>query len=350
MKTLKRLLKIAPVLLCAYAGSAQALVINFTPAPGMDPLALAGFQAAAARWTNVLHDNVQVNLNIGFLELEAGVLGSTGSTQELFSYDDYRNALAKDAWSGNDKTAVSNLSTASCLNVIMNGTGTNPSGIGSATPFLDDNCDANNNSIRMTRANARAVGLSDARDDVSDGEINFSSLFDWDFDPANGVDGKAYDFIGVAAHEIGHALGFISGVDILDYNRDGDYADSEFSYIAPGDLYRCSSHSKKKAADLDWSADTRTKFFSLDKCQTTLATFSTGSVYGDGQQASHWEDNLNLGLLDPTAGRGEKLGLSPLDLQYFDVIGWNVNAVPEPGALALFMLGVAGLVGVRRKR
>ncbi|RSZ58020.1 PEP-CTERM sorting domain-containing protein [Massilia atriviolacea] len=348
MKNLKRLLKIAPVLLCAYAGSAQALVINFTSAPGMDPLALAGFQAAAARWTNVLQDNVQVNLNIGFMELEPGVLGSTASTRELFSYDDYRNALAKDAWSGNDKQAVANLSTSSCLNVIMNGTGTNPSGIGSATPFLDDNCDANNSSIFMTRANARAVGLADAKDDVSDGEINFSSLFDWDFDPDNGVDGKAYDFIGVAAHEIGHALGFISGVDILDYNRDGDYADAEFTFIAPGDLYRCSSHSAKKAADLDWSADTRTKYFSLDKCQTTLATFSTGSVYGDGQQASHWQDDMNLGLLDPTAGFGEKLTLSALDKQYFDVIGWNV--VPEPGAVGLFLLGLAGLAGARRKR
>ncbi|HEX9172741.1 MAG TPA: NF038122 family metalloprotease [Telluria sp.] len=347
MKNLKKLIKFAPLLVCAYASSAQALVINFAYAPDMDARALAGFQAAANRWSSVLHDDVSVNLNIGFSQLGAGILGSTGSTRGTIAYDDFRNALAADAWGATDQAAVAGLSQSSCLNVLMNGTNVNPNGAGSGTPFLDNNCNANNRTIRMTWANARAVGLTAAHDSVIDGSVSFSSAFTWDFDPTNGVNSDAFDFIGVATHEIGHALGFVSGVDTLDGNRSGNFSDAAFTYIAPADLFRCSAQSKDAGADLDFSADKRSKFFSLDNCDTTLATFSTGRAFGDGQQASHWQDNLHLGILDPTAGRGEILNISDLDIQLFDAIGWN--AVPEPGSIALFMLGLAGLFGLRRR-
>jgi hypothetical protein len=347
MKNLKKFFKIAPLLVFAYASSAQAMVINFAHAADMDVRALAGFQAAANRWTSVLHDDVSVNLNIGFSALGAGILGSTGSTRGLISYDGYRDALAADAWGQTDTTAVSHLSQASCLNVMMNGTNVNPNGIGSGTPFLDNNCNANNSTIRLTWANARALGLTDAHDSTVDGSVSFSSAFTWDFDPTDGVGSTAFDFIGVATHEIGHALGFVSGVDTLDLNRSGNIPDWAFTYIAPADLFRCSAESKAAGADLDFSADKRTKFFSLDNCDTTLADFSTGRTFGDGQQASHWKDNMHFGILDPTAARGEIMTITDLDLQLYDAIGWNT--VPEPGTIALFMLGLAGLVGMRRR-
>jgi hypothetical protein len=93
--------------------------------------------------------------------------------------------------------------------------------------------------------------------------------------------------------------------------------------------------------------DKRTKSFSLDNCDTTLATFSTGRNFGDGQQASHWKDNMHFGILDPTAARGELLAITDLDIQLYDATGWH--AVPEPGTIARFMLGLAGLFGRRRR-
>ncbi len=348
MKTLKKLLKIVPLLAAAYGTSAQALEVKFNYDPNMDARALAGFQAAADRWSAVLHDKVTVNLNIGFSLLDPGVLGSTGSTRGTVTYDEFRDALAADAWGKTDRAAVAGLNKNSCLNVLMNGTGVNPNGVGSATPFLDNNCNANNSTIRLTTANARALNLLDANNPLVDGSVSFSTAFQWDFDPSDGITTGYFDFIGVAAHEIGHALGFISGVDILDLNRSGNFSDAAFTYIAPTDLFRCSELSKAKGADLDWSADNRTKYFSLDNCNTALATFSEGRTFGDGQQASHWKDNMHYGLLDPTAARGELLDISKLDLQMFDAIGWNV--IPEPASVALFGFGAAGLAAARRRR
>jgi hypothetical protein len=348
MKTLKNLLKIVPLLACAYAGSAQALTINFTYDPALDPRALAGFQAAANNWQNLLTDNVQVNLNIGFSQLAAGVLGSTGSTRVGTTYSNFRLAMQLDAKSGTDKMAVAGLPKGSCFSALMNGTNNNPNGAGSTATFLDNDCDLNNSSIYMTLANARALGIYSAKNTQSDGAVSFSSSFAWDFNPNDGITAGAFDFIGVATHEIGHALGFVSGVDYLDqlYN-DPRYSDASYNVVAPTDMFRCSPESKAAGADIDWAADTREKFFSLDNCNTTLATFSNGRNIGDGQQASHWKDNRGIGILDPTAARGELLAISKMDLMMFDAIGWDV---PEPASIALFSLGAFALAGSRRRK
>lgn len=349
MANLKNLLKIIPLLACAYAGSAQALVISYSYDPAkMNEQALAGFNAAAQRWSSVLKDDVQVNLNIGFSTLGQNILGSANSSMYGTSYSEYRNALIKDARGATDGAAVAGLPTGPCLKVMINGMTNNPNGANSATPFVDEECGANNESIFMTLANARAAGLYAARDNVTDGRVAFSSDFNWDFDPSNGIDANAIDFIGVATHEIGHVLGFVSGVDYVDFYRNAGYSSSAFEVIAPADLFRCSALSKKEGADIDISADNRDKFFSFDNCTTTMATFSTGSDFGDGEQASHWKDDLGIGIMDPTTAYGERLGIKNLDIMMFDAIGWNV--VPEPGSIALMVLGAAGLAGARRRR
>ena len=238
---------------------ANALTFNFTPAAGTSQLAIDGFNTAGSLWSAVLKDNVNVNIDINFTNLSTGTLGQASSTTRSFGYDRVYNALNNDRTSADDNTAVNSLSSGSAFNLLLNRTANNPNGAGSATPYLDSNGNANNKTINMTTANAKALGLESNGSNI-DASIAFSNLFAWDFDRNNGITTGAYDFVGIAAHEIGHALGFMSGVDILDGNSSGTfYNDNQFPYVSPLDLFRYSAESKNVNA-IDWTADKRAKY------------------------------------------------------------------------------------------
>lgn len=326
------------------------LSFSLTYDPAIDPLALAGFQAAAARWSSVFQDPITVSLNVAFRPLGAGIIGSTGSASAAFSYASYKSALTLDRTSANDFSAVNSLQSGNTFNLLLNRTSNSPFGSGSATPYLDNDGDANNRTVRVNLANARALGLYQASGGQTDGSVTFSSAFAFDFDPSNGITAGMIDFVGVATHEIGHALGFVSGVDSLD-TRTTPPTDESLTLVRPLDLFRFSTESRALGDGvIDWTADTRNKYFSIDGGDTNLGLFSTGTVFGDGRQASHWKDNLGIGIMDPTASRGELLSISALDLTAFDVIGYDLTPVPEPETLGLAGVGVLGLAIAWRRR
>lgn len=213
----------------------------------------------------------------------------------------------------------------------------------------------NNRVLDVNRANAKALGLQ-GDDGLKDATIMFNSDFSFDFNPDDGITGGTFDFVGIAAHEIGHALGYVSGVDVVDLTfGNGPFALSKldsFRVFSVLDLYRYSVDSL--ALDILDLAVGGSPYFSIDGGGTNLGLFSTGSFNGDGRQASHWKDSLGLGIMDPTVASGEFLQISTLDLLAFDVIGWDPSAaatIPEPTSIALLGIGLAGL-GVRylRKR
>lgn len=349
------LLAAAAVFLCQ-ANANAGLTFNISSTGDAD--ADAGFQAAGDFWANIFTDDVTVNVNAGFANLGGSVLGQAGSTSTIQNYTAFRNAMLGDATSADDATMTANLPNAPAFSVFINET--NEAGGGSFEDgYLDDDGGANNTNVRLTTANAKALGLIAGNNAGNDTTITFNNQFNWDFDPSDGIGAGLIDFVGVAIHELGHAMGFISGVDSLDFNDDGAFSDDAFR-VTSMDFTRFSADSLVAGADLDFTADNRAKFYSIDGGTTAGGGlvggsdhFSRGVQNGDGRQASHWRDNLGLGIMDPTSQpAGTANVVTALDIQAFDIIGWDLaaTAVPEPSAFAFLMLAGVGLAGRRRRR
>lgn len=322
--------------------ASYALTFNFSYSGSIDPQALAGFQAAAGLYSALFVDDITVNLKIGFSNLGGSILGQSSSKYQVNSYSSVRDAMQGDKSSANDNKAVASLQTGSSLSYWTNRFSNNPNGAGSMTAYQ-----TSASSLELTYANAKALGLRSANDSAIDGEITFNSAFGWDFDRSDGITSNLFDFVGIAAHEIGHSLGFISGVDYVDYSNVSGITDSYYAWVNPLDLFRY----KAGLADPYLCAGSEAKYFSLDNGLTGASNlFSTGVNLGDGRQASHWKDNLTLGIMDPTAANGEMLQFTDLDILAFDVIGYNVAPVPEPASMIALALGGIAVVCRRRRK
>ncbi len=351
---MKKTLLTAGLHLVCLASSSHALSINLNAPVGMDPNALSGFQMAAAYWQSKLTDNVTVNFNVNFSALPPNVLGSTSSSSKVYYVGNIMSALAFDATTANDALAVGHLPALNSLGTLDFLTQRNTEG-GSAVISLDNDpydpvleADANpandlwnNNAyFAITTANAKALGETFASNWV-DASIEFSSLFSWDFDNSDGVGTGLQDFVGVTIHEMGHALGFESGVDLVDFYISNPADLDPYAVYNTLDLYR---YGAPGTLNLGAGANA---YFSLDGGVTSLGQFSTGTLHGDGRQASHWKDNLGLGIMDPTANPAGQVNTpTVLDLTAFDVIGWDL--VPEPSTLLLGCVGVLAALGRRR--
>ena len=344
------------VIVCSSTCYGQ-LTFNFVSDPNtaqtVPQSVLDGFNEAGQIWSSVLDDPVEVSIFVGYSNTAGtgGALAVTDPTAGTELYSDFRTALSNDATSSTDFSAVSHLQPGPNLSVWINRTFDNPFGIGSPTAYLDNNGNGNNQAIVYTTANARAIGI-ETPSNVQDGIITINSDASWDFDRSNGIGAGSYDFVGVAVHEIGHVLGFFSQVDAIDLAPlvQGLPLFEDQAWATPLDLFRFSPDSLAQGAGIhDMTADTRSKYFSIDGGTTNLAEFSTGILNGDGRQASHWV-NANLGLMGPTAATGQEFNLNDLDLTGFDAIGWDrVVAVPEPVSGIVCGLTI-GLLIIRRRR
>lgn len=294
---------------------ARALTINFTTIAGdsLTATELAAFEVAAQAWESVITTDVTLTISIGFTDLGTAsngalILGGASPVEGTVLYSSFTSQLASNATDAIDAAAVASL----------------PNSV-------------TGNTVRITTANARALGYSYSG---SDGLIQFTdnSGIAWQFtrNADGSVSAGSIDFISVAEHEIGHLLGFISDVGVSTTRSALDL----FRYSSTGSL----SYLVGQSA-----------YFSLDGGVTDLEGFSDGTTY----QASHWLAGSDT-LMQPALGYGVTQGITGIDLAALDALGWDLSStalsealvaadLPEPAGLLVLAGGLVSLVWLWRR-
>jgi len=378
---------------------AQAAVINlvdqgFAGTAAQQAQFREGFRQAAAYWGSILSNDVTINLGVGTSALATGIIGSTGSSRNDIATAAWANAFnATRSNSQIDQTIQTPVLTNGGASFITNGVNAATGNDDLTTQRYVNGSTESARTLYLNTSLTKAMGLNATYASNNptglDGTVRFSTNFAFDFNPTDGITANTFDFLGVAIHEIGHALGFVSGVDFLDIYGEGPgtspsegtlgYSLNDTSIYSALDMFRYSNDPNNLAPGAGPSRDLSvggTKYFSIDGGQTALFgnTFSTGRYNGDGQQASHWKDAPNCqignGLMDPTFCFAQQGYVTGLDLAAFDAMGWNlsVNAlnyattstsviynqfavgVPEPATWGMMILGFAIAGGAMRRR
>jgi hypothetical protein len=345
------------------AGGGMKFILNNLGGVEVGTDAFKGFTAAAKIFSDRFSDDITIRLDVRFAQLAPNVLGSTGSTTNGITYAGLKTFLAADSKTVYDSRAVASLQSGATVAFVSNEDGlcvpfNNPlcSPISATRRTLDNDNTFDNLNININTAQVKALGLNPIyaanNPNGRDGTVQFSNQFVWDFDRSDGLTAGAIDFVGVAAHEIGHALGFRSGVDTADVNVGASGLDG-IAWGTVHDLFRYKTFNGQKT--LDWSVAGES-CYSIDAGKNCLALLSTGRTVGDGRQASHWKDDAltgnTIGLLDPTAtgpnGTRPFQAFTKFDAIAFDAMGYDL-AVPEPATWAMMIAGF-GFVGAAARR
>ena len=314
----------------AFVLSAQALDIQLTyhssiPADKLEDVT-AAMDRAAEIWEDLLTDDVTVTIEVkwtpGFANPSEGARATVYYVP--FPYTKVRDALIERIDSAEDQSAVATLP-GQALPLMINLTANNPHGAGSTTPYVDDDGDKNNTTMRVSLANAKVLGLLPADFVYDDGKITISGMPSWDFDPSDGIVPGQADCVAICLHEIGHVLGMNSLIDGRHAASPGK-SDDQYPYMTPLDLFRYSRDSTGHKVP-DWSSDSRVKYFSIDGGVNPIADFSTG-ILGDGSDPSHWSRDGELdGIFEPSVYPLQQVERP--DLTALDVIGWTVRPLEQ---------------------
>jgi hypothetical protein len=310
---------------------------NFTYAPGTSLEQMIGFELAGRIWSQFLSDPGIINIHVQMTnQLPSNVIGGgiPGFISQ-YKFADFYKKLQTDITSSTDQAAYANMFThAKGFHAVIEANGSSEQ----ITAIQG---------INMTRANAKALNILSTTDPKLDGFIlmrNFQNQpiqWSYDFVAANGVPSQSLDFLSTALHEIGHILGFTSGIDDPDWFKlfQGRFQNNQkldgkkLQFVSVLDMFRYSLTSVNTYGEMpDMSIGGNSRFFSLDGGVTPLARFETSKFTdfgGTGLQASHWQGAV--GLMAATMRLGERLSISNTDLIAMDAIGWDRSSVPTTG-------------------
>jgi hypothetical protein len=333
---------------------------NFTYQRGMSVQQMLGMEMAGRIWGKVLTDNVTVNIHVATATdmpgtALAGALPAFAKTE----LSDYFEHLQADMTSVDDSIMLQSTQPqyldgklVGWFDLYLSDRRSSSRNLGHISKEDDD--------MNLSRANGKAINLLDSNNSELDAFIAFNDLasstisWSYNFVRDTGNDPNSVDFLSVALHEIGHALGFISSID-----RPG-WLSSDFSKVTPEemtarmdeylnsireraklmtplDLTRYSTESSF-VNDLSIGGVAFFKTSRWDWSQNKSAPrFATGKLLGeggDGWQASHWNQANGQTLMKPGLSLGEQAFIALEDLLALDVIGWNRGSNPTSLDLA----------------
>ncbi|MGE9295381.1 MAG: NF038122 family metalloprotease [Puniceicoccales bacterium] len=358
----------AALSLCALSAHAS-MQFNIDYGPDLqalassDPTAYAnytnGMQEATNNWASLFSDPITVNL---YLDVKSGqgslAFASTVSTPIATANVKYW--LGQDRTTDRDNIAFQNLPIQAGFVYTTNENQNSNvrQGVNTSTATI-------NTTMLVSRANQKALGALAPHDPGNDASLRVSSSFDWDFDRSDGIEPGKYDFVGVMMHEIGHAMGFLSGVDKLDTNPP---LDPNAASVTVLDLFRQSAASVALAASTpgvfvpvaDFAFGypivnniQSPVYLSYDGGQTAIHDLAGGAIH-TGEQASHftYTGSQDLAtLMRASTHSGILNNFTEADIAAFDIIGFDPIVVPEPATYAgLFGASALAFALWRRRR
>ena len=330
--------------------SADAVIINIIDAGGtITPGSVYDVNFKAAKWffESIFKDDITVDLKVNVVNgSTSGALGLALTSPISTKQTDWRAAIIADAKTSLDSVAIANLANFS------------------------------SSTVGISPAVQKALGIYKGPDFITaligaDSYTSYNVGYQYDYDTRDGIQGVALDFLNVVLQELGHGLGFSSGV------RDGNTLDSRPSNA---DMFRY----KDGEWDITWGGK---PYFSIDGGANPLFGNSYFTPGDDGRQPSHWRDaerirgsstmcgqelEPQIGGMAPTANYCQIGVWTANDLAVFDAIGWDVAvdvlqnpgwsmstaqimrnylaSVPEPSTWAMMIFGFGAVGAAMRRR